>query len=840
MPAFPLRDIPPALGALQDLALDLRWTWSHEADVLWHRVDEDIWSQTRNPWIVLQNVKSARLEALAADAMFLEDLNRLAAGRRAYLDGPCWFDAASGKSALNGVAYFSMEFGLSEALPLYAGGLGLLAGDVLKTASDLGIPLVGVGLLFQEGYFRQAIDAEGRQHESYPYNEPSTMPIQPLADREGGWLHIGLDLPGRRLLLRVWQAQVGRATLYLLDSNDPLNAAPDRGITGKLYGGDKKTRLLQEIVLGFGGWRLIALLHPEVEICHLNEGHAAFVVLERAHQLAHRVGLGFEEALWATRGGNVFTSHTAVDAAFDRYPESIVGPYLRSVLDLPEADVASVADMLAFGRAARENSDDSFSLACLALRGSMTTLGVSRLHGRVSRQLFQPLFPRWPRDEVPIKHVTNGVHVPSWDSPEADKIWTTACTKERWRQMPDELCDAIVPVADESLWAMRAACRQRLVGSVRNRLKAHLGGRGYSADEAAQAETVLDPNVLTIGFARRFTGYKRLDLLLHEPERLGRFLTNPQRPAQLVLAGKAHPDDEEGKATIRAWIALARRPEFRRHVVFLEDYDIALAQELVEGVDLWLNTPRRPLEACGTSGMKILVNGGLNLSELDGWWEEAYAPDLGWAIGREGADGRQAEDARDAAAIYALLEAEIAPAFYDRDESGVPRGWMARIRRSMAVLAPNYSSTRMMRDYLDAAYLPGAAALRQRLAGAAKEAKSMALWAHRVQARWESLHLGAPTLVMDGNGWNVAAPVYLGEMAKEDVQVELYADPRDDKAAEIVALAPQEAIAGAVNGYIYAGRVTASRPAEDFTVRIRPARAGVQVPTEMPLILWQR
>jgi glycogen phosphorylase len=509
-------------------------------------------------------------------------------------------------------------------------------------------------------------------------------------------------------------------------------------------------------------------------------------------------------------------------------------------MDLSEPAGVSLSDLLSLGRVIGKDGRPSFSLPYLAVRGSMTTFGVSRLHGQVSREIFQPLFPRWPRHEVPVGHVTNGVHVPSWDSPEADRIWTAACSKERWRQMPDELCEAIGPVSDEILWAMRAACRKRLVGNVRSRLKMHLSGRGVSPDAIAEVATVLDPNVLTLGFARRFTAYKRLDLLLDDPDRLGRLLTDGSRPMQLVLAGKAHPDDEEGKAIIQAWLAFAQRPEFRRHVVFLEDYDITLAEELVEGVDVWINTPRRPLEACGTSGMKILVNGGLNLSELDGWWEEAYAPDLGWAIGHDGTDSEQKQDERDSGELYRLLEGQIAREFYSRDDGGIPRTWMARMRRSMSVLTTYYCSTRMMREYLADAYLPGTEALRQRLAGNAEQAKAMARWAHRVRRHWADLHLGAPKVTLEGEDWAFTAPIYLGEMAKEDVRVEIYADPVNDQPVELITLAPREPIAGAVNGYIYAGLASASRPPEDFTLRIRPAHAGVRIPTEIPLILWQR
>ncbi|MGO8917352.1 MAG: alpha-glucan family phosphorylase [Stellaceae bacterium] len=834
------RDLPAELAPLEDLALDLRWTWSHEADALWKRVDAEAWDRTRNPWTILQNVSTEQLRELADDRSFVDHLERLAAARRAYLDRSGWFASTYGAAALTGVAFFSMEFGLSDALPLYAGGLGVLAGDFLKTASDLGVPTVGIGLLFQEGYFRQTIDAAGWQHEAYPYNEPATMPIRLVLADGGRWLRIALELPGRTLFLRVWQGSVGRATLYLLDSNDPLNSPVDRGITGKLYDGGTETRLLQEIVLGIGGWRTIEMLRPEIEICHINEGHAAFIVLERARRLAQRLGIGFWEAWWAVRAGTVFTTHTPVAAGFDHYSQELIGRYLRVLMDSSNKAGAAIADILALGRADLDRTDGLFNMAYLAVRGSLASFGVSRLHGRVSRHIFRPLFPRWPGCQVPIDHVTNGIHVPSWDSAQADQIWTAACGKDRWRGTPDALSESIEALSDEGLWAMRGDSRKELVQSVRARLTTHLSSRGLSAETVGRASDVLDPNVLTLGFARRFAAYKRPNLLLRDAARFGRLLNDDRRPAQIVVAGKAHPDDDEGKRMIQEWIAFAQRPEFRHRVVFLEDYDIALAEVLVKGVDVWINTPRRPWEACGTSGMKILANGGLNLSELDGWWEEAYAPELGWAIGGEAHHGEQEIDALDAEALYVVLERRVVPQFYDRDAEGVPRAWVGRIRRSMAVLTPRYCSTRMVHEYITKAYLPGAQALRERLAGAAELAKSLAHWERRVRLAWASLHIGTTAVAREDDSLTFAVPVYLGEMPSDDVRVEIYADPRKGDAPEIIELVRGEQIAGAVNGYVYTGRASSTRPSEDFTVRIVPHHSGVRVPTELALIFWQK
>src|SRR5271155_908121 len=463
MNAIKPHDLSDALG---ELALDLRWTWSHEADALWARVDAEAWRRTQNPWTILQDISAERLQSLSTDRSFVVELERLTRARQDYLETPGWFASAHGATALSGVAYFSMEFGLGEALPLYAGGLGILAGDFLKTASDLGLPVIGIGLLYQEGYFRQFIDASGAQQEAYPFNDPGSMPIRPAKGPDGAWLHICLDLPGRAVQLRVWQALVGRVTLYLLDANDPLNSPVDRGITGKLYEAGTEIRLLQEIILGVGGWRVVEALAPEVEICHMNEGHAAFAVLERARTYMRRSGLSFWEALWATRPGNLFTTHTPVAAGFDRFSADLLAKYARYLESfLAEAGI-EMGELLALGRSLSDDGEP-FNMAYLAMRGSQVTFGVSRLHGGVSRRIFQPLFPRWPESEIPVGHVTNGVHVPSWDSSAADELWTAACGKERWRGMPDTLPALIASISDEQLWAMASEDRRVLVKKVR-------------------------------------------------------------------------------------------------------------------------------------------------------------------------------------------------------------------------------------------------------------------------------------------------------------------------------------------------------------------------------------
>jgi glycogen phosphorylase len=839
MVALPLPNLPEEIAALRELALDLRWTWSHEADALWEHVDERLWHRTKNPWTVLQSATAQRLQRLAADEGFRKKLAEFVEARQHYFQQPGWFATRHGASALKGVAYFSMEFGLGAALPLYAGGLGVLAGDYMKTASDLGAPVIGIGLLYQEGYFRQIVDGEGVQQELYPYNEPAGLPIAPVILDEGGWLRVPIEFPGRVVQLRVWKAMVGSVTLYLLDSNDPLNSPVDRGITAKLYGGGSEIRLMQEIALGIGGWRAVEALHPEIEICHINEGHAAFAIVERARRLAIKAGLNFWEAFWATRAGNVFTTHTPVAAGFDAFPANLLRKYLPYVEGELARRGVTLDEMIGLGRIDPLDADEPFNMAYLAQRGSAMTLGVSRLHGEFSRRIFQPLFPRWPNCEVPVGHVTNGVHIPTWDSPQADELWTEVCGKQRWREMPDDLAERMAAIPDEKLWAMRGQGRQRLVQVVRAHLATQLRERGFELGMVREADAVLDPNVLTVGFARRFTEYKRPNLLLRDPARLERLLLNERRPVQIVVAGKAHPADAEGKAMIRAWINLARLPRFRRRVVFLEDYDIALAQELVQGVDLWVNTPRRPWEACGTSGMKVLVNGGINCSILDGWWDEAYKPDVGWAIGDDTGGEASKVDARDAENLYALLEQRIVPEFYSRDPEGLPRRWLARVRRSTSTLTPAFASTRMFREYVEKAYLPLAEIFRVRLADECAAARQARAWADMLMRRWPTLHIGQPDVRRADNRWRFSVPVFMGEIAPESVQVQLFADVNGDKPAEVIVLYQEQPIPGALNGYIYAGEVAALRSGNDYTVRVVPYRRGIQIPAELPLIRWQ-
>lgn len=831
---FLLRELPASLEPLMELALDVRWTWSHACDVLWKEIDPETWERSRNPWLLLQDAPAERLEALAADPAFLSEVRRLAAEREEYLAGPGWFSQAH-PGGLTAAAYFSLEFGFGEGLPLYAGGLGILAADLLKAASDLGVPAVGVGILYQEGYFRQMVDGSGVQREIYPYNDPLSLPIQPALDAHGGWTHVWLELPGRRLWLRVWQVAAGRSALYLLDSNDPLNAPIDRGITAKLYGGDPEVRLLQELVLGIGGWRALEAAAVSAEVCHLNEGHAAFAAVERARRFASREGVPFPEALWATRAGNVFTSHTPVAAGFDRFPPGLIAKYF-SAFDLAPLGV-SLDALLALGRRDAADRSEPFNMAWLAMRSCSRANGVSRLHGEVSRRLFAELFPRWPVAEVPVDHVTNGVHVPSWDSAHADQLWTDRCGKARWLGALGRLDSDIASIPDERLWAFRAEARRELVASARGRLAQQLRQRGVEPRDAAGV-AALDPGALTLGFARRFTAYKRPGLLLSDPDRLARLLTSTSRPVQVVVAGKAHPADAEGKSFVQAWVAFASRPDVRSRVVFLEDYDIALAQELVAGVDVWVNTPVRPWEACGTSGMKVLVNGGLNVSELDGWWAEAWEPGLGWALGAEDGTGARPAEAEQ---LYRLLEEEVVPCFYDRDAAGIPRAWVARIRASMARLTPRFSANRMIREYAERFYLPAAEAFRRRSADGARLAGELARWASALDAHWSEVRFIDVAMEPEEGGWRFTARIDSGELPVTYLRAEVYAGggPAGGN-AECVPMEPGEAVPGSATAHVWRAHLRSARPASDFTVRVVPYHPAARVPAEERHVSWQR
>jgi glycogen phosphorylase len=804
--------------SLAELALDMRWSWNHSTDEVWRTLDPRLWEITNNPWVVLQTASRDQIQRVLADPMFRKKVDGLVEETRQAATAPGWFQENHANSPLTCTAYFSMEFMLSEALPIYSGGLGNVAGDQLKAASDLGVPVVGVGLLYQQGYFRQLIGKNGEQQALFPFNDPGQLPITPLRQPNGEWLRLEIALPGYSVWLRTWQVQVGRVKLYLLDSNDAANYPVHRGITSELYGGGPELRLKQELLLGIGGWRLLRALGIAPEVCHLNEGHAACAVLERARHFMDETGQPFEVALAATRAGNLFTTHTAVEAGFDRFAPALIeqymGNYAQQRLRIP------IHDLLALGRANPDDPSEPFNMAYLAMRGCGAVNGVSSLHGKVSRHIFLPLFPHWPEEEIPVSHVTNGVHVPTWDSPPADELWTGACGKGRWLSVNENVAQNIRSVPDPALWQFRNASRGALVEYARGRLSRQLAASGASAEAIEGAKHVFDPQALTLGFARRFATYKRPDLLLHDPQRLLRLLTNA---------------DQEGQALIQRWVQFIRRPEVRPHAVFLADYDMLLTENLVQGVDVWINTPRRPWEACGTSGMKVLVNGGVNLSEVDGWWAEAYTPEVGWALG----DGQEhgydpAHDDYEAGALYDLLEREVIPEFYSRGQDGIPTAWIKRMRESMAQLTPRFSATRAVREYTEQHYLPAATLYRERAANQGAEAKQIVDWRHAVDSKWGALRFGDLRVESKAGQHIFEIEILLNDLDSNAVRVELYADGINGGAAERVEMKH------ASGSGVYSATVSSARPATDYTPRVIPQRPAVAVPLESARIIWQR
>ncbi len=828
---------PSVLESLTEIALNLRWSWNHAADDLWSQFDPELWELTRNPWVMLQTVSQKKLASLASDLQFRAKIDEVHRRKKYREQTASWFEQKFSSPPFSCVAYFSMEFMLSDALPIYSGGLGNVAGDQLKAASDLGVPVVGIGILYQVGYFRQLIDAEGRQQALYPFNDPGQLPIRPVRQDNGEWLRVLLEPPGFRVWVRAWEVDVGRVRLYLLDTNDPANLPEHRGITSELYGGGTDLRISQEQVLGIAGWRLLQALGIRPEICHLNEGHAAFAVLERARDYMQENDVSFEVALATTRAGNLFTTHTPVEAGFDRFAPELIERrfrhYAQDRLHIP------LSELMALGRQNPEDNSEPFSMAYLAMHGSGAVNGVSRLHGQVSRRLFQKLFPNWPEPEVPIGHVTNGVHVPIWDSPEADTLWTEACGQKRWDCDVEKIGTGIQQISDERLWEMRQISRKSLIQYIRAHLSRQVAGHGATPQEIEEAGRIFEPDTLTLGFARRFATYKRPNLLLRNPDRLLAILTNKSRPVQLVLAGKAHPRDSGGQEMIRQWIEFIRHSPARSQVVFLSDYDMRMTEHLVQGVDVWLNTPRRPWEACGTSGMKVLVNGGLNLSELDGWWAEAYTSDVGWAIG----DGREhgddaAWDAVEAEQLYTVLEQQVIPEFYERNDAGVPVAWVQRVRESMARLTPAFSATRCVEEYTEKHYAPLAAAYRRRASGSAV-VETLLAWRKQISAHWSKVRFGSMHTESEGETNQIQLQVYLGELSPDAVRVELFAEAVDDGDVVRHVMNRGAQLIGE-NGWRYEAQIKADRALDEFTPRVIPYHPEAIIPLECAQILWYR
>lgn len=770
--------LPENLSALEEIAGNLRWSWHEPTRQLFARIAPELWQQVgHDPIALLGAVEPSRLAELAADQGYVDWANHIRDDLRAYLSEPRWYQSLD-ESAPKAIAYFSPEFGIAAALPQYSGGLGILAGDHLKAASDLGVPLVGVGLFYRSGYFAQAITPDGWQLESYPVLDPDGLPLSVLRTPDGTPVQITLALPDGVLHARVWQAAVGRVRLLLLDTDIPDNEERLRSVTDRLYGGGGEHRLLQELLLGIGGVRAVKAWTeltgaPEAEVFHTNEGHAGFLGLERISDLIGE-GLTFDEGLQVVRAGTVFTTHTPVPAGIDRFDAPLIERYFSTDL-LPGVDPHQV---LALGAEDYPGgSPDVFNMAVMGLRLGQHANGVSRLHGEVSRQMFNGLYPGFDTQEVPIDSVTNGVHAPTWTDPmlralAEERLGTDDTTVADWANSG--------AVSDLDLWSVRTRMREQLVGDARRRLQAAWESQNPGGIAPAWMDELLDPSVLTIGFARRVPTYKRLTLMLHNPERLRAILLHADRPVQIVIAGKSHPADDEGKRLIQKLVQFASEPEIRTRMVFLPDYDIGMAQLLYPGTDIWLNNPLRPLEACGTSGMKAALNGALNLSILDGWWNEFYDGENGWAIPSADAAGDGAErDALEAEALYDLIEHQIAPRFYERNVDGVPAAWVGQIRHTLSTLSPELSAGRMVREYVTRLYVPAAASERRLTADGFADARSLAAWKTRVRAAWPGVNVahvdagGVDAVPQVGDQLHVRALVHLNGLTPDDVEVQV-------------------------------------------------------------------
>jgi starch phosphorylase len=851
--------LPDKLERLRQLAHNLWWSWNHEAIELFRRLDRDLWESTgHNPVLMLGSIRQERLEKVAEDDGFMAHCHRVCREFDRYLASRgTWYQKTYGHAAKQGpstdsdhrIAYFSAEFGLTESLGIYAGGLGILAGDHLKSASDLGLPLIGVGLLYQQGYFRQYLNPDGWQQELYPENDFYNLPLTLERQLSGAPLLIEVEYPGRIVKAQVWRAEVGRVPLYLLDTNIDANRPEDRDITDQLYGGDDEMRIRQEILLGIGGIRALDALDLRPAVCHMNEGHSAFLALERIRLLMEEENLSFSEAREAATGGHVFTTHTPVPAGIDWFHPDLVDRHFSHYY--PRLGISRY-DFLGLGRMNPADTSGYFCMAILAMRLANKTNGVSQLHGRVSREMWLEVWPQVPADEVPILGITNGIHPRSWISHDMADLYDRYLGP-RWIERPAELSvwTRSMRIPDEELWRTHERRRERLVAFARRRLRAQLEQRGSQPSEIRQAEEVLDPEALTIGFARRFATYKRATLLFHDLERLAAIVGDKDRPVQLIFAGKAHPRDNPGKELVRQIIHHARRAGFRNRIVFIEDYDMVVGRYLVQGVDVWLNTPRRPHEASGTSGMKATANGALNLSVLDGWWDEAYTPETGWAIGRGeeyGDDQAAYQDEVEANAIYDLLEKEIVPLFYGRGRDGLPRGWIAKMKAAMRDHAGVFNTNRMVRDYTDLCYEPSAERSKRLMDNDQERARALAAWKARVHRQWGRVRIervwadvteGQELKV--GDQLQVQARVHLGELKPTDVAVELFYGPlsaeglivRGEVLSTLIAQSKGEGM------FIFAGAITCQTSGRHgYALRIVPQHEDLGNPFEMGLILW--
>ena len=864
MPSVRSFTVLPALSEpiknLEVIAKNMFWCWNPEFAELFKRIDSDLWSACgHNPVKLLGTISQEKFDKLAENQGFLGQLQNAAEKLKSYLNRPTWYEKVCSKSTEPIIAYFCAEFGIHECLPIYAGGLGVLAGDHLKSASDLGVPLVGVGLLYQKGYFRQCLSVEGEQREEYIENDFYSMPIELVRKESGQPLTISVEYPGRCVVAQVWCVSIGRVKLYLLDTNVPANSSGDRMITCSLYGGDRELRIRQEIMLGIGGLKALSAMGIVPTVCHMNEGHAAFMALERILELRTAENMTFDEAMEATKAGNVFTMHTSVKAGLDEFHVALMDKYFSSYFQKLGINRKR---FLSLGRILPDDDSETFKMTILALRLSGYTNGVSKLHSQISRGIWGSIWPGLPLDEVPIKSITNGIHIKNWLSGEMNSLYERYLGPNWADEMMDkQLWNKVEQIPDEEFWQIHQRCKEQLVIFARNRLKAQMERRGTYHTEMNRAEEILDPEALTIGFARRFAGYKRGNLLLRDPKRLAKLLTNSERPIQIIFAGKAHPKDSEGKDIIRQIVHFANQQNVIRRLVFLENYDIDMARILLCGVDLWLNNPRRPMEASGTSGMKVAVNCALNMSTLDGWWCEGYTPEGGWVIGAgQNYEDENYRDTFESRVIYDILENEVIPLFYTRSADNLPRAWIRRVKNSIKWIAPRFNTHRMVAEYTRRFYNPALAKYSYLTVTDCSRAREFSKWKAQMREAWPEFAVKDVVIeIHNGNGSEqlnpkqpqlkvgsqlcVRALIKLGRISPNDISVELYHGPVDTcgniRRGSALRMDYKEAAKQQGEHWFVGSMPCRNTGQHGVAVRVLPMHDDLVNPYEMGLILWE-
>ncbi|HOI30248.1 MAG TPA: alpha-glucan family phosphorylase [Melioribacteraceae bacterium] len=839
--------LPEKLEPLREIVFNLFWTWNHDAIDLFRRLDGKLWDETyHNPVLMLGKISQERLNEVSTDDSFISHMNRVYVQLSIYMEEKTWYQKNYKFDKENVVAYFSAEFGLTECLQIYSGGLGVLSGDHLKSASDLGLPLVGIGLCYKEGYFQQYLTSDGWQQERYEITDFYNQPLTLVTNEDKSPLKIELDFPGRKVYLQVWKIQIGRVPLYLLDTNVLENNEEDRKITRALYGGNNETRIQQEIVLGIGGIRALHAIGIKPIVCHMNEGHSAFLALERIRTLMKLYNLSFKEAHDINFYSNVFTTHTPVPAGIDIFPNDLIekyfGNYYRHELGITDKEFYGLGTII------KDKPASNYNMAHLAMNMAGYVNGVSRLHGTVSKKMWQSGFPGVPFDEIPIDYVTNGVHLHSHLSNDMQELLYRYMGEKFMRNPSDpDTWKRIEEIPDEELWRTHERRRERLVAFARKRLKQQIINRGGSSSEINAAKEVLDASALTIGFARRFATYKRATLIFQDIERLTSLIANPDYPVQFIIAGKAHPKDEEGKKLIQDIIAMTKESYLRKRIVFIENYDMNVARYMVEGCDVWLNNPRRPLEASGTSGMKIIANGGLNLSVLDGWWDEAYDYHVGWKIGNgEEYDNLDYQDEIESRLIYEMIEKEIVPLFYNRSEGKLPRGWIKMMKNSMRQLGPVYNTHRMVQQYAEKFYFASYEKRHELMDNNQAKGKAYSSWKNKVYDNWNKVKFIS---ILEeekngdlkvGNKYPVVAEVELGDLSPDDVDVQIYFGKVENglKTHSYVNMTcnPKKTKSGK---YSYRGEIDCRDTGQfGFTLRILPKNDILINQFELGLIRW--